>query len=639
MECLGSGKGVFSRLADKTANGTAWLRVSVALLIVSSTVSAMLYVGVLGLDDAFLVQNNQNVYYTNSALTAASGLHSEMPRITERRTLLFPQLRASIGFHTVCVGRSCFPRSHLSGVSSLVANAAQGVSELHLPERLAAAYEEATYEYIFGFDIGTHCGTSRAKTQSLSNLVVAASALALVLLLALFSASMFLSLLVVDTTLLVHNTRVDRELHLVAISVQAPPALYLMNKVSRHLQWKRPLLLSAFLLSLLLFVTSVVETGAVVALNRSLSKCGQPVCVAFEEKMDNVYKVAESFGVKLSTPRHYSCRNGDSHNLVIAALCLSALCLIMSGVMLLCYHRSSLHAKMTALRSQLRGMVATKKIAGAESSVTVPLQGVSALIRTSSTTFIAGPASGQSSGASESTSKRLCLSPTVDGLRRACSVGSCIELYRQLKHTMALEEESRWHINTAERIEFQACVALRETMWFGEAICRLHKRMLDCFAGPALALCMLETRRRHRLLHDYEAGVTAVLVSLGDGAGGTLLEPAPRRGEGAGVREENGTLWEQRLRRLREVQAQMRDSFHRTASYVDAGPIPRRSAFSSVQPKPAACVKLDIDGWVGRLKDLYATHVDEPFSVNLFAEVPLGMRSQRREAVRSITLA
>ncbi|KAG5489240.1 hypothetical protein GH5_00104 [Leishmania sp. Ghana 2012 LV757] len=645
MQCFDSGKRVLGRLADKATAGTTWLCVSTALLIVLSTVSAMLYVVIMGVDDVFSVRNDQNVYCTNNSPAVAGGVYSEMPNTTEGTTLLFPQLHASIGFHTVCLSHSCFPRARVSGVSSLVANAAHGVTGLRLPELLALAYKEATYQYIFGFDIGTYCGTSWTKTQSLSNLGVATSAFALVLMLTLFAVGMLLCLLVIDISFLVRETRTNGEFHLVAANVQALSGPSLMYKVHRQLQWKRPLLLSAFLISVLVFGMSVFATGATLALNLSTSKCGQSVCAAFEQRMGDFYKLAESFGVRLSTPRAYSCRYGTSHILVMTAFCLSAACLMVSGAMLFCYHRSPLRQLMSAMRHQLRQMMGSKSVGAAGSHANVQVREVSALKETSSlTSIMAGASRGSSSivridsacAVSAPAGERFCGCSTGDAQRHSRNVGGRIELYRRLKQCVAMEEENRRFVIVDERIEFQACLALRETVWLGEELCKLHKLMLVCFVAPVFDICVLEKRTRQRRICDCDAGVTVLLASLGDGERLTPSEPAQQRGEGAGLQEGSRALLKKRLRRWQEVQARILHNFQGTTSYAPAESRPRRRVFSPAQPEPVSCVELDIDRWVGRLEELRATYV-EPFSVDPFAELPVEMNPQHRGANASST--
>ncbi|KAG5488494.1 hypothetical protein JIQ42_00101 [Leishmania sp. Namibia] len=537
-------------------------------------------------------------------------------------TLLFPQLHASIGFHTVCLSHSCFPRARVSGVSSLVANAAHGVTGLRLPERLALAYKEATHQYIFDFDIGTYCGTSRTKTQSLSNLGLATSAFALVLVLALFAAGMLFFLLVIDISSLVRETRTNGEFHLVAANVQALPGPSLMYKVQRHLQWKRPLLLNAFLISVLVFSMSVFATGATLALNLSTSKCGQSVCAAFEQRMGDFYKLAESFGVRLSTPRAYSCRYGTSHILVMAAFCLSAVCLMVSGAMLLCYHRSPLREKMSAMRHQLPQMMGSKSVGATGSHANVQVREVSAVRETSSLTSIMAGASRGSSGIVRSDSacavsapaeERFCSCSTGDAERHSRSAGGRIQLYRRLKQYVAMEQKNRRFVIVEERTEFQACLALRETVWLGEELCKLHKLMLDYLVAPVFDICVLKTRTRQRRICDDDAGVTALLASLGDSERHTPSEPAQQRGKGADLHEGSMALLEQRLRRWQEMQARMLHGFQGTASYAPVESRPRRHVFSPVQPEPVSCVELDIDKWVGRLEELRATYVIEPF--------------------------
>ncbi|KAG5465396.1 hypothetical protein CUR178_00099 [Leishmania enriettii] len=644
MQCIGGEKRVLGRLADKATAETTWLCVSAALLIVLSTVSAILHVVILGVDDAFSVRNHQNVYYSNSSPAVTGGVYSAMPNTTEEATLLFPELRASIGFHTVCLSHNCFPRARVSGVSSLVADAAHRVTGLRLPERLALAYKEATQQYIFGFDIGTYCGTSRTKTQSLSNLGVSTSAFALVLMLALFAAGTLLFLLAIDRSFLVRETRTSGEFHLVAANVEALPGPCLLYKVQRHLQWERPLLLCAFLISVLVFSMSVFATGATLALSLSTSKCGQSVCAAFEQKMGDFYKLAESLDVRLSTPRAYSCRYGTSHILVMAVFCLSAMCLMVSGAMLICYHRSPLRERLSAMHHQLRHMMDSKSVGATWSHANVQVREVSALKETSSSTSIMAGAFRESSGTVRSDSacavsapaeECFCGCSTGDAGRHSRSVGGRIELYRRLKQYVAMERENRWLVIVEERIEFQACLALRETVWFGQELCKLHQLMLDYFVAPVFDICVLKTRTRLRPTCDDDAGVTALLASLGDSERHTPSEPAQQRGKGADLQEDSGALLKQRLRRGHEMQARMLHGFQGTASYAPAESRPRRRVFSPVQPESVSCVELEIDRWVGRLEELRATYVIEPFSVDPFAELPVEMSPQHRERMRA----
>ncbi|KAI5691172.1 hypothetical protein MNV84_07874 [Leishmania braziliensis] len=619
--------------AGKATAGTTWLRVFVAALITLSTGSAVLYVTILGLDDVYSVRNSQNIYYANNSLTASNDTSSATRDPVEGQTLLFPELHASIGFHTVCVSHNCFARSHVSGISALVANAAQGSTGPPLPERLAIAYEEATSQYIFGFDIGTPCGTSRAKIQSLSNLGVAASALSLVLVLALFAISMILCWLVGDAT-------VNHELHCVTANTVDLPTPYVLHKMSRHLRLKKTLLYSA-ILSLLVFTMALCTMGVAVGLNGSTSKCGQSVCAAFERAMENFYALADSLSMNVSTPRVYSCRYGSTYLLITVAFSLSAVSLIMNAAMLFVYHRSRYHEKVSAICEQLHQVTGVQSRTDDKNDACSQARRESALEKVSSMKNSMAAVSRDGSDVLRSDApfavgglarRSSFLSTPADVQRAAHSVGGRIELYRRLKQFKAVEEQRRWCIEMERGIEFQACLALGEKLGSNEGLCRLHKFMLDWFVSPILDMCVSETRCRQQLMCEYYTGATALLASLTDGTTVDSLGPAQHRGEGAVLREKVRAVASQRMRQWQEVQGKMCPTFQRTTSCTAAEPRLRRSLSSPSNSERIIHAELNVDGWIRKFEELLTAYVDAAFLVEPLARHTLKANVRDQEA-------
>ncbi|TPP42340.1 putative integral membrane protein [Leishmania donovani] len=613
--CRGSWKQAFCSLPGKTTAGVTYLRALAAVLACFSTVSAMLYICILGLDDVYSVQNSQNVYYSNESLAVASDALGGTANTAESPTLLFPQLRATVGLHTVCVGFNCFLRSRLTGVSALVASAAQGTTGRRLPRELAAAYEEATYQYIFGFDIGAHCGTPWSKTQSLSTFGVAALTLSLVLSLALFAVSMGLCFVVGKTDFLASNTTADGDFHLTNLNALDVPAPYGMRQIDRHLRMKTPLLLSAGILSLFAFFTSVCTMGVAVALNRSKSKCGQSVCGAFKQGMERFYELADSLHVNVSIPRTYSCEPGSSYILVFVTFCSSAVCLTMGSAIFFCYRHSRHHEQMLEMRDQLRRITEVQGLAGGRSVARAESRRGTALANTSSLIVSVSSPSQAYSDMHHSdffadgglARRRHFGSPAEDAQRRPRSVGAGIERYRLLKQFMAAEEHSRGCIKATESVHFQVFLALCETVWLAERLCRLHMLTLNCFVGPALEICVLETQCRQQLIREYHAGVTEVLASLREDAGVVPSQPRQPRVKGAVLQEQERAVWDERVRRWQQVRAEMSRSFQRTASHAAAEARLRRRPSSPAHSRTASCAGPNMNEWLEKLEELDAT--------------------------------
>ncbi|CAC9549232.1 hypothetical protein, unknown function [Leishmania infantum JPCM5] len=645
--CRGSWKQAFCSLPGKTTAGVTYLRALAAVLACFSTVSAMLYICILGLDDVYSVQNSQNVYYSNESLAVASDALGGTANTAESPTLLFPQLRATVGLHTVCVGFNCFLRSRLTGVSALVASAAQGTTGRRLPRELAAAYEEATYQYIFGFDIGAHCGTPWSKTQSLSTFGVAALTLSLVLSLALFAVSMGLCFVVGKTDFLASNTTADGDFHLTNLNALDVPAPYGMRQIDRHLRMKTPLLLSAGILSLFAFFTSVCTMGVAVALNRSKSKCGQSVCGAFKQGMERFYELADSLHVNVSIPRTYSCEPGSSYILVFVTFCSSAVCLTMGSAIFFCYRHSRHHEQMLEMRDQLRRITEVQGLAGGRSVARAESRRGTALANTSSLIVSVSSPSQAYSDMHHSdffadgglARRRHFGSPAEDAQRRPRSVGAGIERYRLLKQFMAAEEHSRGCIKATESVHFQVFLALCETVWLAERLCRLHMLTLNCFVGPALEICVLETQCRQQLIREYHAGVTEVLASLREDAGVVPSQPRQPRVKGAVLQEQERAVWDERVRRWQQVRAEMSRSFQRTASHAAAEARLRRRPSSPAHSRTASCAGPNMNEWLEKLEELDATSVDKLFLAGSLAEPPPRRNGQHKEAGTSTSFS
>ncbi|CBZ25939.1 hypothetical protein, unknown function [Leishmania mexicana MHOM/GT/2001/U1103] len=640
VQCIASWKEAFGSLPVKATAGMTYLRAFAGVFVCFSTVSAMLHVCILGLDVVYSVHNNQNVYHSNKSLAVASDALGGTANTTDSPTLLFPQLSATVGLHTVCLGYNCFLRSRLNGVSALVANAAQGTAGLSLPRELAAAYEEATYEYIFGFDIGAHCGTPRTKTQSLSNFGIAASALSLVLLLALLAVSMALCSLVGKTDFLMSTATPYGDFHVNNLDGLYVPAWYGMLQINRHLRMKTPLLLSAGILGLLAFCTSVCTMGVTVALSQSKSKCGQSVCAAFKQRMEHFYELADSLHVNVSTPRAYACQPGSSYILVFITFCISAVCLTIGTAILFCYHHSRHHEKMLEMRDQLRRMADVDGLASGRNVVSAGSRRGTASANTSPLLVsMSSPSQAFSDKHSSDffadgglAQRRQFGNPAEDAQRRARSVGAGIELYRLLTQFRAAEEHSRRYIIMTESVHFRVFPALREAVWLAENLCRLHKFTLDCFAGPALEICVLETQCRQQLIREYDAGVTEVLASLRDDAGVGPSQLRQPRGEGAVLQERERALWDEHVRLWQQVRAEMSRSFQRTASHAAAEARLRRRPSSLAHSRTASSAGPNIDEWSQKLEELNVTSVTKLFLADSFAELPLRRNGRHQEA-------
>ncbi|KAK7201713.1 hypothetical protein NESM_000236600 [Novymonas esmeraldas] len=640
----GGGLPVLCSLANKASASTTCLRVLLAFGILLSTVSAMLYVAVLGIDVMYTVQNDNNVYYFNESGSGSSEASSSTaPGTVKHRSMLFPQLRAIVGLHTVCIGSNCVRRSRLHGVLPLVDNAAAESLGLPASGAVGTAYQDALSQYVFGFDIGVHCGTPRETTQALSSFAVAAAALSLVLLLALFVVNMLLCALVSGADVLIGSPSLDSDTHLVTVDVLNLPVAYVTYKINRHLRLEKPLLIGGGLFSLLACLTSVCAMAVTVSLNRSKSKCGQSVCAAFEHSMGLFYKTATSFKVNITTPRTFSCHNGSSYILVVVAFCLCALCLLANGLMLYCHCHSHRHEEMAAMRDQLRRLMEVQTIAGggggcggggggggggeggslgsqvsgagdASSSLALFMAGVTrrgSSMQRSDSSFTPGGLSRLRS--TQSSPKELS--------RRARTVGGRIEFYRLLKQFVALEEHSRRGIRVAEGVEFQACLALRETVWFDEELCMLHKFTLDWFAGPALDLCVLETDGRQRLAVEYSSGVGEILADVDAGVRASVDGAPQQRLTAADQAEQDAAVWEQRVLRWRQVHQQISVDCQRAASYAAVEPRRlRRSPASVPLAASTPCTGLDTDAWIRRLEELRSAYVDAPFLADPFLE-------------------
>ncbi|CAG9583614.1 hypothetical protein LMJF_36_0960 [Leishmania major strain Friedlin] len=647
LQCRGSWKQAFCSLPVKATAGMTYLCALAAVLACFSTVSAMLYICILGLDDVYSVQNSQNVYYSNESLAVASGALGDTANTAESPTLLFPQLRASVGLHTVCLGYNCFLRSRLSGVSALVANAAQGTTRRRLPRELAAAYEEATYQYIFGFDIGAHCGTPRTKIQSLSTFGVAASALSLVLLFGLLAVSMGLCFVAGTTDFLASDTTADGDFHLTNVDALDVPASYGMRQIHRHLRMKTPLLLSAGILSFFVLCTSACTMGVTVALNRSKSKCGQSVCGAFKQGMEHFYELADSLHVNVSTPRTYSCQPGTSYILVFVTFCSSAVCLTMSSAIFFCYRHSRHHEQMLEMRDQLRritevqGLAGGRSVARAESRRGTALASKSSLIVSVSSRSQAYSDMHHSDFCAdgELARRRYFGNPVEGAQRRSRSVGAGIEQYRLLKQFMAEEEHCRRYIKVMESGHFQVFLVLRETVWLTEKLCRLHKFTLNCFVGPALEICVRETQCRQQLIREHDAGVTEVLASLREDARVASSQPRQPRVGGAVLQEQERAVWDERVRRWQQVRADMSRSFQRTASHAAAEAPLRRRPSSPAHLRTASCAGPNMVEWFQKLEQLDATSVDELFLAGSLAELPPRRNGRHQEACTSTSFS
>ncbi|KAG5489971.1 hypothetical protein JKF63_00090 [Porcisia hertigi] len=628
---------VLSMLAGKVTVGTMWLRFFGAVLILSSSVAAMLYMVVLGIDEVYALQNSENVYTTRDALDTNSDALSATPSTAASPTLLFPQLRASIGLYTVCVSGNCFRRSSFSGVLPLVDNTAHSVTRLDLPEPVRLAYQEAAYQYVFGFDIGVHCGMPRRKSRSLGHYGLAAVVLSLILLIALFSTGMILCSLVNDTDVLIGKPKLDSELHVVTVDVFGLPAPYMTRKINRHLRWSQPVLYSAGVLSLLAFSMSVCAMGVTVALARSHSKCGKSVCVAFEQGMRNFYQTATSLGVGISAPRDYSCHTGSSYILVVTAVPLSFFCAVASAALLMCYKRSGRREKMLAMRDELSRLTEMQLSTRARSISAVHSRQVSAFFDASFLTLPFSPSVRRASKAFRGEpSSDLCSQPqscnplgtTQYAAHHGCGLGSCMEVNRQVNQLIADEaQQDQGCIEVDEFVEERPLSTLQEAMKSSQDAFTLYNPTLVVYADLVKELCLLETHSRHQLIRDYEAGVAEVAALVREGARVLTPVPSQLQRERAALEERERCMRKQITQRWWHVYVHMYWIYQRTVSHTAASQQLLRGSISVKHRERAVCARLDADRSPWRLEGLCATPADAHLRADPLSELLLDTKA------------
>ncbi|GET93164.1 hypothetical protein, unknown function [Leishmania tarentolae] len=542
--CTGSWKPAFCRLPVKGTSEITYLRAYATVIACLSMVSVVLHVCILGLDDSYSVHNMQNVYLLNKSLPVEGEGLMSTASTAENLTLLFPEVEATVGLHTACIGYNCFPRHSLSGVLALVADAAQGIEGLSLPSEFEAAYQEATYQYIFGFDVGAHCGTSRTKTQLFCNAGVVVLALSLLLLLALLAISMVLCSLLGKADLVATNTTAYEDFQLRNFDDLDAPRPCMVHNTNGQLRMRRRLLVSAGILSSLVFCMNVSTFSVTLALNRRNSKCGKAVCAAFEQRMEDFYKLADSLGVNVSTPRAYTCQEGSSYILAIVILCVSGVCFTAGSAVLFCYCCSRHHETKSGMRNRLRGMTEMQDGAYDRTGVSAESRRESAVTNKS----LLVPMSNASQEYSEMGNNKSFADDEVGWSRHGGNTAEDTQLsFRRVsaegelphldKQFMEKEDDSRQYIMMSETVEFQVVLALRDTLLQAEKLYRFYSFTLKWHLFSVFHICVMETQSRQQLIRDYDVGVAEVLSSLSDNTEVGPYELYQPRGEGGNESE------------------------------------------------------------------------------------------------------
>jgi hypothetical protein len=572
------------------------MRVDLALIIFLSSIAVMVYVVALGIDQLYALHNRHNLYI----MPTHNGPNAS------QKVLLLPQLDATIGLVTACVGHNCFSRSGHSGVQGLVAATLGNQSFPATAAKEAQARLE--HEFWFGYDAALHCGNQSKKLQRVAGFGYAAYVLSLVFFIGACGASLLFCFLVGDIDVLAGTPSLDRNSNVINVDDLGLSGIYLMLKLKRHLVHEGPLLISVLMLSGLAFFFSVCGMGVTLAVKLSTSKCGVSVCSSFESSMKGFFGELSRLNMVVSPTPTYSCRTGPLFALSIVGFVLGFVCLILACFLFGWVNCSRRRKDMLSLRDQLyrladvQGLIGT--IAGNNGDTPFPpvqSRQVSGAASTGSTALSPGGgvgwgasgnviphdrgASSVSVGARKSSGATLH-TIECDG-RQARSVGARIELYRMLKQFMCSEDRARKAVEMQEKLEFYSLLSMRECAWYSEELCLLHEFTLNWFVGPVLDLCVLETNERQLIIEEFNVFESGFLKNIAAGCV-TPDEPAQAWERGGPLAVAESARLSQQVAHWQQVQTEMAPLLLQTASYIRADTPPLAS--KSPQPRKTGAV-------------------------------------------------
>lgn len=629
-------KRVVSRgLVSPTTYGTSLMRISLAVIITLSTVATVIYVVAIGTDHLYTIHNRANVYYTPATSSSSS---SDSNDNGAAKVLLLPQFDATIGLVTACVGHSCFSRVSRTGVQTLIADT---LGKQTFADKSAAARQaQLESEFLFGYDAGNNCSSNSQKLQRMAQFAYAALVVSLVFFLGTCVASMFFCLLVGDTDVLAGTPSLDRDSNAINVEDLGLPGIYVMYKLQRHLRHEGPLLSSVLALSGFAFIFSVCAMGVTIAVQSITTKCGTSVCASFKSSMEKFFAELAALHIDVSPTPSYACHTGASLSLSIVGFVLGLVCLLFACLMFAWFSCSQRRKDMLSLRDQLyrladvQGLIGTIASNGETPFPLAQSRQVSGVASAGSVALsLAGAGGyGERDGGGNLIAYHRGASSISSGARRpsmaafsaaeyngaqARSVGARISLYRMLKQFMLSEDQARQNVMHQEKLEFFSLLALRESAWFDEEVCLLHRFALNYFVGPPLDLCVLETNARQLIADEYSNTLSASLKAVAGGFAEPPGEPPQAWARSGPLTPAESARWSQQVARWQQVQADFAPQLRQTASYARtdaAAARPPRRAASSLKLAPlttGAANTLDSDHWLGILERLRGTAYEE----------------------------
>lgn len=523
-------------------NSTFPLQMGAILLMIFSSVSSILLIVSLGIDELYTVRNDQNIYLlgNSSVCRTSSGPSNSSNDILERvggtsEELLFTQIDASVGLLSVCISGSCSRRSALYGAHSLMPRRRSYAASLFCNlEAVGTAYGNALGEFIFGYDIAEDLGTQRLSIKALCVFAWVATILGLFFQLVLCSVSAAFSFLMLGKDMLSGNATLDRTTKRVTLGGSPIHGARILAVLQRHLQLERPMVHTLLGISIFSTVFTFCAMEVAVEMVNSKMKSGASVCNSFYTHLHVFISLATQAGFQLSSPTSMSCATGATFWLLIVAFILSALALLTNCFTVFFFHKCHRRAELLKRESSVVALLRMEEIhlvvdglsrtisttvgggddkfAGRRSGASPTLMQVA----NSSLPFGQGKSGAPRAAAAGNSNfsfegEQRPLSAESKGSANSRSVGSGIRFYQKKKRLQSEEASTRTSIENQAVLSIQLPVAISQKIAAFVGVFELNDSWLRSCIGPMLQLHLTETDARQHLIKQYASSLNSLV--------------------------------------------------------------------------------------------------------------------------------